>query len=118
LPAAVSPESVRDDGRSIESRSRFVVRLDPENNGVRLRRRMDAGKKDQKAYVFVDGLRMPVPWFTLGWNTSKRWKDTEYEIPARYTSGKDEITVSIEVIEGDRNPWSEYHYWIYCYQDR
>jgi hypothetical protein len=118
LPPAISPESVRDDGRSFESRSRFVVRLDPENQGVRLRRRMDAGKKDQKAYVYVDGLRMSTPWFTLGWNTSKRWKDTEYEIPARYTSGKDEITVSIEVIEGDRNPWTEYYYWIYCYQDR
>ena len=118
FPAWLSPQSIRDDGRSIESGSRFVVRLDPENHGVRIRRRMDAGKKDQKADVFVDELRMPAPWLTLGWNTSKRWKDTEYEIPARYTSGKDAITVRIEVIDGDESPWSEYYYWIYCYQDR
>ena len=42
----------------------------------------------------------------------------EYETPSRYTSGKDTITVSIEVNRGDQNPWTEYHYWIYCYQDR
>jgi hypothetical protein len=117
LPAGLSSESVRDDGLSIRSSSRFVVKLNPENKGVRLRRRMDAGNKDQKAYVFVDGLRMSVPWLTPGWNTAKRWKDTEYEIPARYTSGKGVITVSIEVIEGDRNPWTEYYYWVYCYQE-
>jgi hypothetical protein len=79
---------------------------------------MDAGQKDQMAYVSVDGLRMSAPWLTLGWNVSKRWKDAEYEIPARYTSGKDAISVSIEVQGGEQNPWTEYYYWVYCYQDR
>jgi hypothetical protein len=118
LPPALSPESVSDDGYSIRAGSRFVVRLDPGNRGVRLRRRMDMGRKDQVAYLSVDGLRMSVPWLTLGWNTAKRWRDAEYEIPSRYTSGKDAITVSIQVDGGDENPWTEYHYWIYCYQDR
>lgn len=118
LPPPMSPESVRDDGRWIRSGSRFVVRLDPENRGVRIRRRLDAGKKDQKANVWVDGLLMSAPWLTLGWNTAKRWKDAEYEIPARYTAGKEAMTLSIEVEGGDQNPWTEYTYWIYCYGNR
>ncbi len=118
LPPDLSPESVRDDGRRIGSGSRFVVRLNPENRGVRLRRRMDQGKKDQVASVWVDGLRMSSPWHTLGWNTVKRWRDAEYEIPSRYTSGKEAITVSIQVEQGDQDPWTEYFYWIYCYRVR
>ncbi len=117
LPPDISPESVRDDGRRIRSRSRFVVRLDPANRGVRLRRRMDAGMKDQAASVSVDGVRLSIPWHTLGWNLSKRWKDAEYEIPARYMAGKDAVALSIQVEGGDRNPWTEYTYWIYCYRD-
>ncbi len=61
---------------------------------------------------------MTVPWLTLDWNTAKRWRNAEYETPSPYTSGKDTITVSIEVNRGDKNPWTEYQYWIYCYQDR
>jgi hypothetical protein len=118
LPPQLSPESLRDNGRSIRLGSRFVVSLDPQNRGVRLRRRMDFGRKDQRAYVSVDGLRLPSPWTTLGWNISKRWKDAEYEIPSHHTSGKDRMTVSIQVEGGEQNPWTEYYYWVYCYRDR
>ncbi len=61
---------------------------------------------------------MSAPWLTLAWNTAKRWRDAEYDPPSRYTSGKDTITVSIEVDRGDQNPWTEHHYWIYYCQNR
>jgi len=116
LPARFSPEAVSDTGRTLRSSSSFSVKLDPENKGVRLRRRTDAAYKDQSARVLVDGEPLPSLWRTPGWNTVKRWRDTEYEIPARYTSGRESINLLIQVEQGEQNRWSEFFYWVYCYR--
>ena len=45
-----------------------------------------------------------------------RWLDADFEIPARYTAGKNAITLKIEYISGKKPEWDEYYYWIYSYK--
>src|SRR5690606_20238780 len=46
---------IRDDGRAHQGTSTFTVAVDPDNEGVRLKRRFDATSAQQVADVTVDG---------------------------------------------------------------
>ena len=48
-------QATEDDGRTIAGHSEFTVRIDPRNDGVRLRRRFDQVRPGQRARVSVDG---------------------------------------------------------------
>lgn len=112
--------AIEDDGVSFAGSSKFKVKIDPENRGVRVRRRLDKNINQQKANVYVDGkLVTERPWYTVDhYRTFRdiRWVDSDFEIPAKYTAGKSEITLTIENLGGSEREWNEFHYWIFSYK--
>ncbi len=128
-----------DDGNSIEpgGSSTFKVNIDERNIGVKLRRRLDYSKLNQKAKVMVDGEEAGI-WFTVGNNEHHSMREDEFLIPTALTKGKKEIRVSIEPMpsSGDQmkdgqqpnpenntymerktipeGPWTELHYGVHC----
>jgi hypothetical protein len=103
-----------DAGTHVARRSRFVVAVRPDNQGVRLRRRLDYGVPDQEAVVFVDG--KPVgTWLDAGANPFKRWRESDFDIGPRFTRGKSRLEITL--VNQARSPWTEYAYWVYCFVD-
>ncbi len=89
------PGEVTDSGRGVKT-SEFTVAICKENEGVRLRRRSDQLWGRQRAQVFVDGV--PVTertWYRADRNPSLRWLEDEFEIPAKYTKGKEQIRIQL-----------------------
>ncbi|MDR0843863.1 MAG: DUF2961 domain-containing protein [Tannerella sp.] len=116
---------VTDNGRSFDQYCAFKVNLSPQNQGVRLRKRINrTGNGIQTAAVYVDGKKIPVPWYiaTYSEQASRKdrsfdgWFDSEYEIPSSYTKGKKQVEIRIEHIQSVKNEINSYYYWIYCYQ--
>jgi hypothetical protein len=87
----------------------FHVNIDPDNHGVLVRRTSDQDIGYQSADVDVDG----VParnWFQPRSNSSHRWFDDAYLVPASLTAGKTLITITLTPT-ADSPPWtaSRYH---------
>ena len=139
-------EPIVDAGRWTDGESTFRVQIDPDNDGVRLRKRINHLVYHQSVDVFVDGKPAGV-WFEQGsqyhlfqekkesrdyqpagyrpdWNAiDKRFRDTEFEIPASLTAGKSAITLrlktrgSLAALEpADAGLTNEYQYWVYSYR--
>jgi hypothetical protein len=109
-----------DNGRAFTGTSRFTVRLDPANEGVKIRRRLDRNKSNiQRTDVFVDGQKIPdAPWYVCDLEATPEtaFRDSDYEIPGAYTKGKDHITIQLRHITGQADDsTNEYFYWVYCY---
>jgi hypothetical protein len=106
---------IADNGRTIAGLSQFFVRIDPENQGVILRRRSDQALPGQHASVYVDGKRIrECDWFYADRNPNYRWLEDEFIIPASYTRGKQQIRVRIEpVTDGGKMNWNESLYWVF-----
>ncbi len=81
---------VREDNSAYE----FTVRIDPENQGLLLRRLFDQGIPDQRAKIEVDGEPAGI-WFNAGRNKWKIWAEDEFMIGTELTAGKDEIMIRI-----------------------
>jgi hypothetical protein len=114
------PYPTADDGRAFTGFSRFTVKIDPRNEGVRLRRRTNRNVAHvQRANVFVDGARLfDTPWCVCDEPAPLQtaFLDTDFEIPAAYTTGKDRITIKVEHVAGlETNSSNEYYYWVYSY---
>lgn len=77
----------------------FTVKVDQANQGVRLRRISDQTNSYQRADVYVDG-RFVGEWFAPMGNTSSRWLEDAFDVPASATHGKSTITVRLEPIAG------------------
>ena len=116
---------VTDDGRSFDRYCEFKANISPDNQGVRIRNRIN--RKDngiQTANVYVDGKLIPQPWYIFTYSEQATraersfdgWFDTEYEIPAAYTQGKKQIDIKIEYVQSVKNELNIYHSWIYCYK--
>ena len=60
----------------------------------------------QEAEVWVNGTKAGV-WYSPATNTSKRWAEADFLIPAELTAGRSALDVEIRVLQG---PWSEYRY--------
>lgn len=112
-----------DTGRAFAGASRFVVKLDPNNQGVKLRRRTNRQRANvQAANVWVDGRLIPnAPWYVcdLPGPADAAFRDSDYEIPASFTRGKSRIAIRIERIPGSpdasNQEYNEYYYWVFCY---
>jgi len=109
-----------DTGRAFNKSSRFVVKLDPANDGVKLRRRVNRFMANvQRANVYIDGQIVPdVPWYVcdLRAPAEAAFRDSDYEIPAKYTKGKSAISVRLEHVDAQpERSNNEYYYWVYCY---
>jgi hypothetical protein len=115
---------VTDNGRSFKGYCEFKVKISPQNKGVRLRKRIDrTGNGIQMATVYVDGKKVPVPWYILTYSEQPErkdrsfdgWFDSEFEIPVSYTKGKKQIDIRVEHVQSVKNELNSYYYRIYCY---
>ncbi|MBI3118739.1 MAG: DUF2961 domain-containing protein [Candidatus Hydrogenedentes bacterium] len=120
---------VEDTGHVWDKQSSFRMSLAADNIGVKLRRRGyygvgsegDLGPKRknpiftpaQRVTVQVDGETV-ADWYVPAGHARDTWRDTEFEIPARYTQGKEQITVTL--IAKNKTQWDAYTYWAFCYK--
>ena len=102
---------VKDNGESLTN-CNFTLSVNPNNNGVRLVRRLNYGAKNQKAGVYVDNVYAG-EWYNPGWNIDKQWLDSFFEIPSHLTAGKSTLSISIAA-ESDKK-WNSFRYWAYAY---
>jgi hypothetical protein len=98
-------------GRAHEGRSQFKMALQPVNEGAILRRQFDQGIFNQQANVYVDGTLVGC-WYRAGGNNDHRWRDDDFMIPAKYTSGKKSIKIRIEHVPTTVD-WTEFTYSLY-----
>lgn len=130
-----------DEGRAFAGSSRFVVTVDPKNQGLKLRKRINRnGNGVQTAEVFVDGHKIGRPWHIVTPSLSTRkaptsdggtslqpaiatgreingWFDSDFEIPASLTAGKDRVAVEVRYVASpQKNKINEFYYWIYSYR--
>jgi hypothetical protein len=110
-----------DSGRHMTGTSEFRVRLDPNNVGALLRRKLDYSYPDQRADVFVADDRDGAPfvpagtWYLAGSNTcvyswplketdlaspmvetsNRRFRDDEFLVPSRLTEGRRSVRVRV-----------------------
>jgi hypothetical protein len=116
--------SYTDDGKAFNGSSSFEVNIDPANKGVKLRRRINRnGNGVQTAEVSVDGKKIERPWhivvpsLSTGKGTVDGWYDSDFEIPASYTSGKNKIKLEVKFVASpQKNEINEFYYWIYSYK--
>ena len=116
---------VTDNGRSFNQYHEFDITLSGDNKGVRLRNRINrTGNGIQEANVYVDGKKIPTPWYIITCSdagfirdrTFDGWYDSEYEIPASFTQGKKKARIRIEHVQSTKNELNSYYYWVYCYK--
>ena len=108
-------DSISDDGRAFKGYSQFKVKIDAENKGVRIRLRTSNGEM-QIAKIWID----EKPVTERLWEVCKNkfvalWVDADFEIPAEYTSGKNNIQIKIEYTPESQRPWSEFNYKVFSY---
>lgn len=112
LPQLQTPNlpQITDDGRAFgkDGYSQFTVKIDPDNQGVRLTRRVDAGIGHQTADVLVDGTKVAT-WEPEESAGSGRWRDQSVELPASATAGKSSITVRNAFVSSDLD-FNEFRY--------
>ncbi len=111
-----------DRGRTTKSSSEFVLKIDPQNLGVMLRRKLDYSFPNQRAEVYVeDGAakadwKLAGIWYTAGSNTcvyssphselgaalhlletsNRRFRDDEFLVPRKLTRGRSAIRVRVK----------------------
>jgi hypothetical protein len=72
----------------------FRLAVDPANKGVTLLRTGEQNTAYQHARVSVDGHALP-DWLQPLGNTTHRWLDDSYQLPASVTAGRRSITVTL-----------------------
>jgi hypothetical protein len=104
-------------GRAFTGASDFRVRIEPQNEGVRLRLRCDQSQGRQRAKVSVDGKQVTErTWYIADRNPLKKWLDSDFEISAAYTKGKDLIRIRIENAGPPAGPdWNEFRYLVFSH---
>eukprot|EP00002_Diphylleia_rotans_P041202 TRINITY_DN9972_c0_g2_i1.p1 TRINITY_DN9972_c0_g2~~TRINITY_DN9972_c0_g2_i1.p1 ORF type:complete len:720 (-),score=125.47 TRINITY_DN9972_c0_g2_i1:257-2416(-) len=115
--ARYAKEKISDTGRRIGTSS-FKVAINPSNEGVLLRRRIDHSFQNQKAKVFVDGKFAGI-WFEMKKNSVYIIRDSDFWIPREFTKAKSEIQIRLESFYEGTNQFqsdkfTEFHYWIFC----
>jgi Protein of unknown function (DUF2961) len=87
----------------------FHVLINPDNQGILLRRTSDQLAGYQSAQVAIDGTSAGI-WLEPRSNNSHRWLDDTYLVPGRLTAGKNLVTVSLTPTP-DTPSWtaSRYH---------
>lgn len=107
----VQHRHVTDDGRSFDGHSEFRVAVDPNNQGVKLTRRLNYRTPDQKANVYVDGV-LAGQWFN-GDNREGTWRDSDFWLPANLTAGKSSLLIRVEFVSAAYDFWNEFYYWVH-----
>jgi hypothetical protein len=116
-------------GQRVAGPVEFTAAVLPNNQGVKLRRMLDYASPDiagqelerrpkpliapgETVDVFVDGQRVG-KWYLPPRHARLAWLDDDFEIPASFTAGKQQVKVRLEVAPG--NSWSAYEYRLYSY---
>jgi len=117
LPQLVGPPkptTVTDDGRAFgrnsNAYSQFTVKIDPNNQGVQLTRRLDAEVGHQRASILVDG-KPVAEWAPLPAQGGCNWENQTVALPAAATAGKSTITIRNQFVSSD-NDFNEFTYWV------
>lgn len=114
----------RDDGRAFNKSISFNAAISQNNQGVRLRNKINRkGNGIQMAQVYVDGVKIPQPWYILTYSDmaarGKRsfdgWFESEYEIPVKYTKNKKHISIKIKYISAVNKELNSYYIKVYSY---
>jgi hypothetical protein len=93
----------------------FTVAIDPDNQGVRLRRRLDQASPRQTADVYVDG-EYAGRWYHGYHNEHLRWFDSDFDIHPDHTRGKDSLKLRLVVdATGGRGAFTDMSYKIYAF---
>ena len=113
LPQLASPPSqldAADDGRAFGSggSSKFTVAIDPDNQGVRLTRRLDQSVANQVADVLVNGTKV-ARWTALPQSTG-HFVDQSVDLPASVTAGKSQLTITNQFVSSAVD-FNEFTYW-------
>lgn len=94
----------------------FNIALDPLNNGVKLRRRIDQKFGRQKAKVYIDN-EYAGTWYDAEINPHLRWYDSDIDVPAKLTAGKAKAGVSLEIeTDSDMQNYADFSYTVYCFR--
>jgi len=102
--------------RHVAGEIKFTVAIDPQNAGVRIRRRLDQRGMPQTARVFVDGAYAGM-WRYAYQNESLRWFDSDFDIAPRYTRGKTSLSLKFEVVDGpDCGVYTDFNYRVFCFE--
>jgi len=109
---------LKDDGRYHgKGEITFRVSVDPGNQGVRLRRRIDQSIPQQRAKVYIDG-QYAGCWYYGYENEFLRWFDLDFEIHPDFTKGKNSLEVKL-VIESNKkietDVFTDFTYTVFCY---
>lgn len=93
----------------------FGVRINPDNDGVRLLRTSNQRAARQLAEVYVDGSRVEERnWYHADGNPHMQWLDDSFVIPARYTRGKSSVKIRIvPKAAGAAVAWTDSAYRVY-----
>lgn len=112
MPSLRTPQrhAFADDGRAFAKGgfSEFTVAIDPDNDGVRLTRRLDALIGNQRASVLVDGAKVG-EWKPRDAVPGGQWQDESIDLPASATAGKSKITIRNKFVSSDLD-FNEFRY--------
>ncbi len=81
--------------KTVKGKVSFRVGVDPNNNGVVLRRLYDQSLSNANAKVYVDGEFAGV-WNACNINTYFAFADSDFHIPPRLTKGKSTLDIEIK----------------------
>ena len=111
--------TIRDSGRThADGTISFRVTIEPDNNGVRIRRRLDQNSPRQKADVYVDG-EFTGTWYNPDHNEFLRWSDSDFDIHPDFTSGKNALNVRLEVKRDQgEGEFNDFRYTVYCFESK
>lgn len=99
LPQVVSAPYVYDDGRAYQAGgSAFTAAIAPDNDGVRITRRYDAGIGHQRANLTVNG--RPAGMWDSG-APAPGWADQSIEIPASLTGHRSSLQIANAFVSSD-----------------
>lgn len=102
---------ITDDGRATTNFSKFTVTVNPDNQGVILRRRFDQALPNPAADVYVDG-NLVGRWYKAGSNEFLPWRDDDFMLPGFYTAGKSKLQIRLQSASSN-TAWNEFAYWAY-----
>lgn len=101
--------------RSHLNRMSFDIAIDPQNEGVVLRRTYDRFHGRQRARVLVDGVPIGY-WYAPIEDRKNRWAEDEFTIPVGFTAGKSKVRVEIDPTAGTPL-WDVSEYLVFAVKD-
>jgi len=117
-------------GRRNKGAIEFTAAILPENRGIKLRRMMDYSSPDlpgqeserrsapiiapgETAAVMIDGENAGV-WYQPPRHARLAWLEDDFEIPAQFTAGKNQVRIRLQV--APESAWSAFQYRVYSYR--